>query len=384
MYLWGLRVTTYLTNSLVLVGYALLFEWVRTTNRKPFCESRWRQTWLLGATVVFILLFHFASVFSIWEEHHAVGYGWSYITFQVGTVLYALLSSRRRSLLVGLAALILAWYWWLPNVPHWPLWYLVSLALMVVAQRFGHQIGSRPWVYYPFCLVFAASFMYVNFLSVRGIDVGWPWLIVTYLSVCLWLAAVHYATKHQREVQARLRAEAQIDELTGLFNFRVFNEDLLTVYQRVQKSQRYFALYTFDVDHFKAVNDHYGHLVGNQVLEQVAQRLCQIAADLPYDDVRCYRTGGEEFSFILPDVQPDCTVAKDIAWRVHDELGQLRFTAEDGAVFNISISLGEDRSDPTDQNYLDVYNRADQYLYQSKNRGRNTITINGATQPQRA
>jgi PleD family two-component response regulator len=61
----------------------------------------------------------------------------------------------------------------------------------------------------------------------------------------------------------------------------------------------------------------------------------------------------------------------------------LQFTTDAGQKFQITVSLGEDRSHSDDQNYLDVYNRADQYLYNSKRSGRNTITINGQTLPQR-
>ncbi|WP_461213562.1 GGDEF domain-containing protein [Lacticaseibacillus sp. GG6-2] len=383
MYLWGIRVTTYLTNTLVLIGYALLLNWLQDTKASMFQDHRFREASQLGLTAAFILLFHFASMFSIWQEHNAVGYGWTYITFQIATVMYALLLSRQRSMFCGLAAILLVWYWWLPHVPNWLPWYLITLVLMIVAQRFGDWIVARPWAYYPFCMIFAVPFLYVNLVSLDGIDVGWPWEIGTFISICIWLGLVHYLLGRQREQQAQLREEARIDELTGLNNFRVFNEDLLAAYQQAKAQKSYFAVYTLDIDHFKQVNDQYGHLIGNNVLERVAKTLRLIAADLPYAGVRCYRTGGEEFSFILPKITPDCNDAKNIAWRVHDELGKLRFNAEDGREFQISVSLGETRSLLDDQNYLDIYRRADQYLYKSKNSGRDTITINGTTLPQR-
>lgn len=383
MVAWGLRITTFLTNSLVLVGYALIYEWLMQTKLLSKRLQRWRETYLVGMTVVFLLLFHFASVFAMAAGHNAQGVGWSYLNFQVATVMYACLANRKKPILYWLAGVILIWYWWLPRTPQWPLYYLASVALMVIAQRYNTKVALKPWQYYPFTILFAVPFVHVNYISLGGIDIGWPWEFASLMIMAWLLWLVHYGVKRRRATEALLREEARIDELTQLNNFRVFNEDLLQVYQQSQATNKPYALFTFDIDHFKWVNDRYGHLMGNQVLEAVATRMEVVANHLPYPNVHCYRTGGEEFSLIVPEIVPSTTVATTIAWRIHDELGKLHFTSDSGQDFQITISLGEDRSYSEDRNYLDVYNRADQALYYSKHAGRNTITINGQTQPQR-
>ncbi|WP_125705050.1 GGDEF domain-containing protein [Lacticaseibacillus daqingensis] len=378
---WGLRATTFVMNSLVLIGYAMLFNWLQTT---PFIEARHhhrRALYLVLITVAFLLLFHFASEFLIEEAHHRLGFGWRYINFQVATVLYALLSSRKRSVLVSLLVSLGVWFWWLPNTPTWPLYYLACMTLMLLAHRFGVWLGSRAWRYYPFCLLFVAPFFVMNWQSLHGIEVGWPWQFGTFLIICAELWAVHYGVRSQRRRQQRLTQAAQIDELTQLRNFRVFEADLQAHFATMQQRGIAYMVYTLDIDHFKAINDRYGHLTGNEVLRRVAHHLRTVVQSLGIRGVSTYRTGGEEFTFILPGTQLDLTAAARIAWTVHDALGQLALTAPNAKPFHLSVSLGVGRAHPDDSNYLAPYNQADQSLYLAKRNGRNTVVVSGAVQP---
>lgn len=375
---WSIRIITFITNSLVLVGFAMLVDWILHVKMSSKRNKRMRTAYVIILTIAFLALFHTASILSIMQQHNYQGYGWTYINFQIGTVMYTLMSSRHRSAFYSLALVLLVWYWWLPDVPHWLPPYLASLLLMWICQRYGVKIGSNPLLYYLFGLLFAAPFLYVNIYSLHGIDVGWPFQMVTLLLTFFYLWEVHYLAKRQRDHQSTLVEEARIDELTQLNNFRVFNEDLLAAYTKMQADGKAYALYTFDIDHFKHVNDRYGHLVGNLVLEQVAKRLTIITAGLNFP-VKTYRTGGEEFSFILFDIEEDFQRASKISQMVHDELSKVVFTTDRGETFSITISLGEDRSLKEDRNYLDVYNRADKYLYSSKRNGRNIVTVRGIT-----
>ena len=87
---WGLRITTFLTNTLVLVGYALLYEWLLQAKFQSDQPKRLRQVYLAGMTIGFLLLFHFASIFSMAAAHNAIGVGWTYLNFQIATMMYAL------------------------------------------------------------------------------------------------------------------------------------------------------------------------------------------------------------------------------------------------------------------------------------------------------
>lgn len=375
---WEIRIVTFITNTLVLIGYAMLFTWLQTAK---LANPRWKQfriTYLIGITIAFLVLFHCASVLSMIQAGNRIGFGWTYINFQIGTVMFALLKARNWKTFYCLAVLLLAWFWWLPDTPQWLPLYLLSLVLMVVAKYYGATILKQLRYYFPFSVLFALPIFIMNDISLSGINVGWPWQVGTslFISGLLWL--VQYLENRYRHAQAKLRQEARRDELTGLYNFRVFSEDLQTAYEKsLADPQDGYAVYTLDIDHFKQINDQYGHLMGNRVLEQVATQLDVIMNSLCMK-AKIYRTGGEEFSLIVSDVRPNVEQSIRIAKQIHDDLGKLTFTTTQRENFQITISLGQDCAQPEDKNYLEVYNRADKYLYAAK-QYRNTVTVRGLT-----
>lgn len=378
MFVWELRVVTYITNILVLIGYAMLFSWLRSVKFKNPLNLKFRDAYIIAMTIAFLLLFHVASLLSMVQTGSGSGYGWTYLNFQIGTVMFALIRARHWAIFDGLAFLLFFWFWWLPNTPGWLPFYLGTFVMMVVAKRFGKVISEHPTIYFPFSLLFAVPFFISNRNSLGGNDAGWVWQIATSLLISLVLWLVQDTEHRHRHKQEQLMQEARVDDLTNLFNFRVFNEDLYESFMAMKKTGQSYALYTLDIDHFKQINDRYGHLMGNRVLEGVTKKLKEITDQLEYPAV-AYRTGGEEFSFVLHDVQKSFERACEISQLVHDELGSLTFTMESGESFHITISLGQDRSMFEDKNYLDVYRRADKYLYHSKNVGRNAVTVRGTT-----
>ncbi len=238
---WGLRTTTFINNSLVLIGYALLFNWLQNTNSLTGRWRHWREPALIGMTIGFVVLFHFSSVLAMAAQNNPVGYGWTYLNFQGATLLYALLSSRRRHVFLTMIIVVSLWYWWLPHVSmSLPLdaW---TIVMMYLATKFGVKIGTYWWIYYPFAYVYMAPFFIANWRSLNGIDVGWPWQFVT-LTLILWfLWETHYRFKARRTHEAHLLSEARIDDLTGLRNFRVFDADLHTAFDRLQDHNELYA-----------------------------------------------------------------------------------------------------------------------------------------------
>src|SRR5919201_6292230 len=158
------------------------------------------------------------------------------------------------------------------------------------------------------------------------------------------------------------RKLADLDALTGLHNRRYFHETLAREVARAHRYGRKLALVVFDLDDFKAINDRIGHLAGDSVLAETAQRVREVVRSA---DVAC-RVGGDEFAVILPE-----STAADADQLYHRLLGAVgsRPVAEAG---RLSVSAGiaglDENDDPTK-----FFERADEALYRAKERGKSQV-----------
>jgi len=185
----------------------------------------------------------------------------------------------------------------------------------------------------------------------------------------IWLEdAVEKRTEALQILNEKLKTLATIDSLTGALNRGSFFETaqhLLLLSQR-QKSPVSFVL--MDLDHFKNINDTYGHYVGDQVLIHFTRT---IQALLRKSDL-IGRVGGEEFAIFLPDT------GMDDAFRIADEIrkaiGYSRLEIE-GKTVCYTVSLGLESSEPKDQSIDELFKRADLKLYGAKEKGRNRVQI---------
>jgi two-component system cell cycle response regulator len=164
----------------------------------------------------------------------------------------------------------------------------------------------------------------------------------------------------------KMETMATTDGLTGLTNHRTFQQRFEDLLQRAQRHNHKVALLLCDVDHFKKVNDNYGHPVGDEVLRRVARVLQEVPRkiDIPA------RYGGEEFAVILDNV--DVVQAKAVADRIRIEISKVVVDTEKGPL-SVTESVGvavfpEDGRDRTT-----LIERADLALYEAKHSGRNRV-----------
>ena len=173
----------------------------------------------------------------------------------------------------------------------------------------------------------------------------------------------------RREIEKELKILAATDNLTKAFNRRHFFELATKELSRSKRFGKHFSVIMMDIDHFKRINDTYGHLVGDQVLVRVA-KLCQ--GSLRNDDV-LGRYGGEEFVVMAPDT--DVNEAEVVAERLlHSVVDhEMEFN---GYKFYITASFGVACLNPGEELTLEqVLDQADQALYRSKQNGRSCVTI---------
>ena len=157
---------------------------------------------------------------------------------------------------------------------------------------------------------------------------------------------------------------ATTDGLTGLYNHRVFQERLDEAIARAQRSKYKISLLILDIDHFKKINDSYGHPVGDQVLKSLAKSIKKDARVI--DSVARY--GGEEFTLILEDTDSKGSMIK--AGRVLKSSAELSFKHQK-TPFSITISIGSATFPDDAADKKELIKRADEALYHSKKNGRN-------------
>ena len=176
----------------------------------------------------------------------------------------------------------------------------------------------------------------------------------------LMLHGIVFDITKSKEIEERLIYLSERDTLTRLFNRRVFFEHLR---MQVEDTNNHpFSLIMYDIDHFKLINDRYGHHVGDQVLLELSK---MIKHDIRKED-HAYRYGGEEFFIILPHTSHDQAI--QISKRLHEKIQNIAFPE----VNKITISMGV-VTYQENETIDDVVKRVDDLLYDAKRAGRNTI-----------
>jgi diguanylate cyclase (GGDEF)-like protein len=191
--------------------------------------------------------------------------------------------------------------------------------------------------------------------------------------ICLVIYDVTDVATNRHQIQAanaQLQLLSSTDRLTGLYNRGHWEASLKAAYARHQRYGNALSLVMLDIDHFKRVNDTYGHQAGDKVIEQVARLLHEHVRE---SDV-AGRYGGEEFGVVLSDT--DSAGGQIFAERLRKavEASLVQYNGQD---IRFTVSLGvADLSQPAND-HAELIARADQALYTSKKTGRNRVTVHG-------
>ncbi|MGL6123961.1 MAG: sensor domain-containing diguanylate cyclase, partial [Shewanella sp.] len=172
------------------------------------------------------------------------------------------------------------------------------------------------------------------------------------------------------DVNQKLTEQSTIDSLTGVKNRRDFDKRLLAESRISRRQETPIALLMLDIDHFKLINDKFGHLAGDQAIRIIAQTL-QSHLKRPTDLVS--RFGGEEFAIILPNTTAEG--ALQVAETIRNAVASIHLEWE-GEVIPLTISIGVSAEIVThDQHSTQLLEQADKALYQAKNSGRNQVSL---------
>lgn len=187
-------------------------------------------------------------------------------------------------------------------------------------------------------------------------------MLLIILSISVWA----YRTKM---VQRELKRISQFDELTSIFNRRQFTFLGERAVALAQRSGKPISVIMFDLDHFKNINDSYGHSVGDTVLKKTAALLSSFTRK---SDI-FGRLGGEEFAFVLPD----CSVneALEFAERCRERLEKMPCASANKASFHVTASFGVTDSGLSGFDLMALLSHADHALYSAKGQSRNCVIL---------
>jgi diguanylate cyclase (GGDEF)-like protein len=206
-----------------------------------------------------------------------------------------------------------------------------------------------------------------------SVNVIWATLVlanVMGLAVSCRLSTLHrrqyLAILELRRVRDTLEVMATTDALTGVVNRRRLFEVAGAMPDEARQQHRPLAAIAIDLDHFKQVNDRFGHAAGDHVLAAVGRVLREQsrAGDL------IGRIGGEELAIVLPATSLEA--ARDAAERLRSALHAIQVPVEGGAV-SVTVSLGVAALHPLDGSFGDLLKRADRALYTARRRGRDRV-----------
>lgn len=323
-------------------------------------------------TVVLLMIYSVLILLLVrWLRAADLTFSWTANAIRLGILVYTALRLSNVYALISFIGLSVLSFW-----PMWnfrPLGILNAcfmLTFMLIINRFNLPIRANHNYY--FLVTGGISLIWWIFNYFLYSDATNQILPLTITSSITMMAIFLYTRllNYHSEMEKQLRYDTQHDKLTGVRSLERFERDFKFHHNlSIKDDMNSCYLVVLDIDHFKQINDTYGHPVGNNVLIQFSHHLDQYLNTL---NVPCgfYRTGGEEFSIIIAGHSDD-KIAYSILNHYHDLLKDLTIQHH-GKQITISISAGLTQVTMSD-NIESAVNRADELLYQAKRAGRDRI-----------
>ncbi|WP_175962748.1 GGDEF domain-containing protein [Burkholderia pyrrocinia] len=237
-------------------------------------------------------------------------------------------------------------------------------------------ILGRPWnhMWWLAHAIFAAGFFLLSFGVVQAFHTTRSFSKIysqeeLFARLREAMARTEQALQALQRTNEKLEHLAATDPLTGAANRRQFIERVETEIARAKRNGAPFSLLSLDLDHFKAINDSYGHQAGDRVLQRFVTKC--LDAIRPYDGVA--RVGGEEFMVLLPQAALD--TAQSIGERIRAAIAGAPFEAGIGKPIEVTVSVGASEFGRDGETIDAILRKADERLYRAKHQGRNRVVV---------
>ncbi|WP_281559982.1 GGDEF domain-containing protein [Thalassomonas sp. RHCl1] len=250
-----------------------------------------------------------------------------------------------------------------------------SILSILVGFTFQNRFTTLRWFIFYLALIIAGGIIDSNIFLADSIDTYGLSILFFTLNLCvtstiIFIMFFYFATNAEN-LKTQLEALAHTDPLTNIANRRHIFEIMETEFNRVKRNGGTFAVMMLDIDHFKKINDNFGHATGDEVIKYFSR--CLTANIRNIDSVGRY--GGEEFILFLPDSSLE--QARTSAQRINSQCRELHVdTQESACKFTVSIGIGVFTR--TDNCIDEIIARADSALYQAKENGRDQVRTNPA------
>lgn len=324
----------------------------------------------LGVIYIMSLLFYM----EITATH--VQQSWIYINFELISVIFytVILSANKRYYYYFFPLILLAFMVLNSALTSWESWCLsFDLIIFYQALNYIKNHTKNTFPFFKYLLVsIIFGFLYWLFAKIK-FNISNPIFIHQIISLFVMeLFTIGYIAVLFSDLESRasLFRDATHDRLTKAFNYDAFDIDLRAIFKEDNHPDAKFTMMMFDIDHFKNINDTYGHLAGDEVLKEVVH-IVQNVLKQSDPKIKLYRTGGEEFNVIFQNYQVEETT--DIVKRIFSAINSTPIHLKEKDI-HITASSGVSEISPHDVSITDFYSRVDKVLYHSKRNGRNTIT----------
>lgn len=367
------HVSPVITSIFFILGvftlYQVVFDWLKTVvHEKKMSISDNTVKSLFG--VIYMLVF----IFTMQSTIVGKSISWEFMNFIVIALIFCAYFLNIRVPIYFFVPIILVYMVFNHSIGYWESW-CHALTIMLSYWSFNyiqrHPTKSHPFIGYIIVGIIWGGIMWYFvalkfsltmsvFLQEWGYLVIFEVLLYSYVRMLL----------RESELKGHLEAFANHDALTKSENYAAYSSEIKYLFANSLRNNLGLSMMMFDIDHFKQVNDTYGHLAGDKVLQK-AVSTTQTVIDDNDPKVKLYRTGGEEFNVVFPGY--DLPATEPIVSQIFNALNHLTVRNKDQEI-SFTVSMGVSGISSTDKTPDDFYNRVDDNLYHSKKNGRMQIT----------
>ena len=215
---------------------------------------------------------------------------------------------------------------------------------------------------------------YSVYLELRALTrAGWRWFgwmdtaVLDDNKNLVSIVGVGRDITEKKKSEIALKKMATYDSLTGLYNRKALETRLVNEVDRCSRYKNIFTIFMIDIDHFKQINDSYGHQAGDTVLRTFAELLNNLIRKADYVG----RFGGEEFIVVLPETP--LNEAGETAERLRKRIADHTFMTDDADRLHITASIGVASYPDNAESWIDLLRVADEFMYKAKKSGRNKV-----------